>query len=140
VAVHFGAVRVMLAKLAGPYVIVWLVGTSPDGLYLLRTRRVPLLLFDSPIDEEENLLWATAPVKLRIDSEPPATKTVTYQFPDATTVFVSFLHDWVPIPVHLPAQNLAFLKPGSARRSRFSLHATAQADRGLRLVGLCTSV
>ncbi|KAL0020875.1 hypothetical protein WJX77_004575 [Trebouxia sp. C0004] len=67
-----------MAALQGPYVIVWLVGTSVDGLYLVQVRREPLLLFDSPVDDEQNILFVNALVKLRIDSEPAVIKTVTY--------------------------------------------------------------
>ncbi len=44
-------------------------------------------MLDSPIDDEENPLWVNAFVKIRRDSEPPATKTVTYQF-QARQLFV----------------------------------------------------
>ena len=75
--VHFGAVRVMVAELEGPYVIVWLVGTSEDGLYLVKTRREPYKLVDSPADDEQNMLWAIALVKA---SDPVTFKTVTHPF------------------------------------------------------------
>ena len=77
---QLGAVRVMVAELEGPYVIVWLVGTSEDGLYLVKTRREPYKLVNSPSDDEQNMLWANALVKLRIASEPVTFKTVTYPF------------------------------------------------------------
>ena len=66
-ALHFGAVRAVVGdrrdEIEGPYSIAVIEGTAQDGEYSLQNRRAAKLVYDSPIDDDENIVQLTTRVK-----------------------------------------------------------------------------